>query len=100
MKTTVTVRHMDISDAIRAHATEKVEKMVRIFDKLVGVDVILDESEGSHSAELILHQIKGPQIVAEAKHADMHTALDNVITKMETQLRKKKGLLIEKRKQQ
>ena len=99
MKTTVTVRHMDISDAIRTHATEKVEKMVRIFDKLIGVDVILDECEGAHSAELILHQNKGPQIVAEAKHVDMYTALDNVIAKMETQLRKKKGMLMEKRKQ-
>ncbi len=100
MKTTVTVRHMDISDAIRTHATKKVKKMVRIFDKLVSVDVILDETEGSHTAELILHQNKGPRIVAEARHADMYAALDEVIAKMETRLRKKKGRLMGKRKQQ
>lgn len=91
---------MDISEAIKDYATNKVERLPRLFDRLVGADVVLDASESSHSAEIILHQNKGAQIISEGRHEDMHAAIDDAITKIEAQLRKKKAILKGKRRKE
>ncbi len=100
MRISVTARHMDISGAVRDYAVGKVEKLPRLFDRVVGVDVVLDATENGHKAELILHQARGPQIVAESKHADMYAAIDNAIDRMAHQLRKKKDILKNKRRKE
>ena len=100
MRISVTARHMDISEAVRDYAAEKVEKLPRLFDKVVSVDVVLDATDNGHCAELILHQDRGSRIVAESKHADMYTAIDDVIDKMAHQLRKKKDILKNKRRKE
>ena len=100
MRISVTARHMDISEAVKDYAAEKVEKLPRLFDKVVSVDVVLDAADNGHSAELILHQDRGPRIVAESKHVDMYTAIDDVIDRMENQLRKKKEILKKKRRKE
>ena len=100
MRISVTARHMDISEAVKDYAAEKVEKLPKLFDKVVSADVVLDAADNGHSAELILHQDRGPRIVAESKHADMYAAIDDVIDRMEHQLRKKKDILKNKRRKE
>lgn len=100
MRISVTARHMDISEAVKDYAAEKVEKLPKLFDKVVSADVVLDAADNGHSAELILHQNRGPQIVAESKHTDMYAAIDDVIDRMARQLRRKKGMLKDKRRKE
>ena len=100
MRITVTARHMDISEVVKDYATDKVDRLPRLYDRLTGADVVLDAAESGHSAEIILHQNKGAQIIAEGRHEDMHAAIDEAITKIETQLRKKKTMLKDKRRKE
>jgi len=46
MLLTMTGKHVEITDAMRAHVQEKVEKLPRYFDGLSQVEVLIDGSEG------------------------------------------------------
>ena len=47
MIVTITGKHVEITDAIRAHAEEKVEKLPHYYDSITKIEVVLEGNEGS-----------------------------------------------------
>jgi putative sigma-54 modulation protein len=43
IRITVSGRHMDVGDALKSYATEKVEKLERFYDRVHNVEVVFDE---------------------------------------------------------
>ena len=43
---TMTGRHIEVTDALRAHAEEKSEKLPRYFDSISHIEVILEGNNG------------------------------------------------------
>ena len=43
---TITGKHIEITDALRSHAQDKVEKLPRYFDSISQVEVIVEGNEG------------------------------------------------------
>jgi len=91
MLLTMTGKHVEITDAIRAHVQEKVEKLPRYFDGLSQVEVIIDGSEGGRpSVEIIARGEHSVLFVAKETGEEMYACIDVAVHKLERQLRRKK----------
>lgn len=89
MKLTITGRHIDITDAIRSYAEEKVQKLDR-FDKISRVQLTMNAEGDRQIAELIVSAPPGKQIVITEQTQDMYASIDKAIDRLERQLRKHK----------
>jgi putative sigma-54 modulation protein len=89
MNLTITGRHMEMTDALKAYIESHVKKLKAHFDKVIDIDVVLDVEKHRHIAELNLHA-NGVRIHSKEASADMYASVDAVMAKLEKQVRKYK----------
>jgi putative sigma-54 modulation protein len=90
LQVTVTFRHVDSSEAIRAHAEERVQRSASKYLKNAQeAHVILSVVKQRHTAEINLHAAHF-DISAHETTGDLYGAIDMATTKLEAQLRKHK----------
>ncbi len=93
-------RDIDVTDAMRSYAEDKLEKLERFSDQIVDARVVMsyDERIGGAPAKVEV-QLNVPNgiVRAEERGADTYAAIDLVVDKLERQLKKFKGRLIAKR---
>jgi len=88
---TITGKHIEITDAIRTHAQERVDKLPRFHNNISHVEVLVESGEGENfCAEVIVHVEHEKLVLAKECGIDMYTALDTAFHKVERQLKKKK----------
>lgn len=91
MLLTVTGKHIEITDAIRAHLQEKADKLPRFHNNISHVEVVIEGGEGvNFSVEVITHVEHEELVPAREVSADMYAALDAAFHKTERQLKKRK----------
>ncbi|MDN5354893.1 MAG: putative sigma-54 modulation protein [Candidatus Cloacimonadota bacterium] len=90
MQITITARHFNLTNAIREHIEEEAEKLERYFDHIIDAQFVMDVQNERNTVELIVH-IPGNNLTSEATETDMYRAIDNVVEKMEQQIKKLKG---------
>lgn len=89
MQVTVTFRHMESSEALKSYATEKTERLTKYLFEPVEVHWVLSVEKIRHIADTTV-TTNGVTIKAQADTQDMYSAIDNVIDKLENQVRKHK----------
>ena len=92
MQVTVSFKHLDPTDAIRAYAEEKVSKIRKYLDTPVEANVVLSVEKFRHIAEVNL-MVNGIAVAASDATEDMYSSIDNVMDKIERQLRRHKERL-------
>ena len=92
----VTARHFEVSDDVRSHVVSRAERLLRRFDGVHNVEVILSMEGGKPKAEMIVGVVRGQRCVAAADHEDVLGAVDVVVDKIDRQIRKLKGRLRER----
>lgn len=94
MKVSISGKHMDITDALRAHVNEKMEKIIRHFDHVTNAQVVLCVEKGQNTAEANIHT-KGASIHSTGVADDMYSAIDTMTTKLDRQVLKHKAKLMD-----
>lgn len=89
MNLTVTGHHVAVTPAIRSYVETKLERIVRHFDDVTGVNVILSVQKLRHKAEANLH-VRGKDLFVEADHEDLYAAIDAMADKLDRQVLKYK----------
>jgi len=90
MNITVTFRHVEPSDALKEHATEKIAKLQKFLRQPMTARVTV-------SLEKLLHQVEarissgGERYEAHEVTEDMYASIDKVLDKLERQIRGTKG---------
>ena len=84
---------MGVGAPLRAYCQEKAERLIRFYDRIQSIDVILDGQAGRHTAEIIVHTEGVDPFVAKEAHADAFAAVDVLLDKIEGQLRRHKERL-------
>jgi ribosome hibernation promoting factor len=87
-------RHDHISARMREHAGKKLEKLARYNDRVDRIEVVAENPHEQPEVELIVHMRKGSPLVAKERAGTFATAIDQLVEKMEKQLKRHK----EKRK--
>jgi putative sigma-54 modulation protein len=92
MQVNITFRHLEPTEALKSHATDKVEHVQRYIDRPSGAHVVLYLENLLHHADITLKA--GPFLVrGQAKSADMYASIDQAADKIERQLKKHKEKL-------
>ena len=93
---TVTFRHMDATAALQAYAEKKLQPVAKLLPGAVDAHVILTANGTKHrqSAEIVL---RGSHAVLKAleENSDLYAAIDLAVAKIDSQVRKAKGRVIE-----
>jgi putative sigma-54 modulation protein len=88
---TITGKHIDITDAMRAHAEEKASKLPRYYSNINQAEVIVDGSDhGQITVEVIARGEHSNLFVASESGSDAYQCIDLAVHKLERQLTKKK----------
>lgn len=86
MQISLTGRHVSVTDSIKNHAEEKVSKLLKFYDRIQSIEVILDHESGLNKVEVIIEAEQRNTFVAQESHEDMYAAVDLVVDKLERQL--------------
>lgn len=89
MKLTITGRNIEITEAIKDHLDSKMKKTIQELGEKADVHVALLVEKHRHFAEITV-KTKGFTVHAEEETKDLYGAMDNVLSKVEKQLRKHK----------
>lgn len=89
MQLNLTGHHVDITDSLRNYVEEKMERLERHFDKVTNTHVILSVESLRHKAEATVN-MSGNNIFAESTEENMYAAIDNLIDKLDRQVKKYK----------
>jgi putative sigma-54 modulation protein len=92
MQINVKGHQVEVTEALNNYAIGKFERVTRVFDQLHDVSVVLGVEKLLHKAEVTM-QLSGKTLHADATAPDMYAAIDVLVDKVETQLRKHKEKL-------
>jgi putative sigma-54 modulation protein len=88
---TITGKHVEITEALRAHAQEKTSKLPKFYNSINQVEVIIDGSDGGKtSVEIIARGEHSNVFVVTESGDDAYACIDVAVHKLERQLRRKK----------
>lgn len=90
MQINISTRHGHVSEQTRAKVATKLEKLARFFDRLSTIEVTIDlEHRDSPSVDLRV-AAKHKEFVATSQAEELMVSIDQVVDKMEQQLRRHK----------
>ena len=89
MQIDITGHHVEVTPALRAYVTEKMQKLTRHFDQVNSIKVILNVEKLQHQAEATV-QAAGRTIFAADTAQDMYASIDGLIDKLDRQVRRYK----------
>ncbi|MEW5705415.1 MAG: ribosome-associated translation inhibitor RaiA [Actinomycetota bacterium] len=95
MEMIVKGRHVEVTDALRAYAAEKIGKISRYFGKIMKIEVEFTDEKNrsivnSKTVEVTVFT-KGPILRAKESSSDMYASIDMVVDKLERQIKRFKG---------
>lgn len=82
MQLNLTGHHVDITEAMRAYAEKRLERVWRHFDRVIDVHMVMSVEKNTHKAEATLH-VSGSDIHANAIDENMYRAIDALADKLD-----------------
>jgi len=89
MNINITGHHIEVTPAIRDYVTGKLDRVIRHFDNVTSVHVVLSVQKLEQKAEVTLH-VKGKDIFADSQDTDLYAAIDVLADKLDRQVLKYK----------
>ena len=94
MNLTISGHHLEVTPALRGYVTQKLDRIMRHFDQVVDVRVLLSvekkkEKEERQRAECNIH-VKGNDLFAESASQDLYAAVDDLVDKLDRQVARHK----------
>ena len=90
MNLTISGHHLEVTPALRGYVTQKLDRIMRHFDQVVDVRVLLSvekqkEKERRQRAECNIH-VKGNDLFAVSASEDLYAAVDELVDKLDRQV--------------
>ncbi len=89
MQINITGHHIEVTPALRAYVTEKLQRISRHFDHVISIDVIL-KIENHHKQAEAKVNAAGKPLFAQESGDDMYAAIDGLSDKLDKQVRRYK----------
>lgn len=99
MKIDIYGRKMDVSDAMKAYAARKVQKLGKFFGDEPAVQVTLSIERGMQTAE-IAFEVRGMYFRAKERTTDMCASIDGTVASIDRQIQKNKTRLAKRIRQE
>ena len=89
MNLNITGHHVEVTAAIQDYVKTKLDRVIRHFDNVTSVHVILSVEKLKQKAEVTMH-VKGKDIHADSVDSDLYAAIDSLADKLDRQVVKHK----------
>ena len=89
MQINITGHHVEVTPALRAYVTEKMQRLARHFDQVSSINVILNVEKLQQQAEATV-TAAGRTIFATETAMDMYASIDKLVDKLDRQVRRYK----------
>ncbi len=88
-------RHIEVTDALRAYAEDKIGKIAKYFDQIQKIEIEFTDEKNpsivnSKTVEVTVFP-KGPILRAKESSGDMYASIDIVVDKLERQVKRFKS---------
>ena len=97
MNLQISGRHLEITPAIRSHITTKLDRVMRHFDNVIDINLVLSVDKLKQKAEITVH-LSGKDVFVEAVEEDLYAAIDALIDKLDRKLKQHKEKLHDHRR--
>jgi putative sigma-54 modulation protein len=82
----VTCRHGTADADLKAYAELKAQRLVKYYDKIQSIRVLLDASGAGYGCEMLVTVEHMHELVAHTEGPDLHAAIDATVDRLERQL--------------
>lgn len=86
MIVTVSSRHMEVTPPLKAYAEQKANKLIKYYDRIQEIEVVLDNGKDGSSVEMIVNAEHRNMFIARHDSEDAYACIDGCIAKLERQL--------------
>jgi putative sigma-54 modulation protein len=86
---TIAGRHVEITEPLRDHVTEKLAHACKLLDKITSTHVTISVEKNRHIVEVVIHS-HGSTLHAKEETHDMYSSIDQAVDKIETQAKRLK----------
>lgn len=97
MQLSVTFRHMEPTDSLKAYAKERMERVRKYLPDPIACHVVMSTERHHHRIDVNFQLHNGMAIAGHETTENMYSSIDLCIAKIERQVRKFKGKLEEQR---
>ena len=97
MQLNISGHHLDITEAIKQYSLAKLSKIKHHFDQVININMILEVEKDVQKAEATIH-VSGADLFAKAESFDLYNSIDQMVNKLDVQIRKHKEKLNDHRK--
>lgn len=89
MNLQISGHQLEVTPALRDYVESKLDPVIRHFDKVTGVSVVLSVEKLMQKAEVTVH-VPGKDMHAEESGEDLYAAIDSMFDKLDRQVQKYK----------
>ena len=80
-------RHGEVSDAVKAYATEKANKLTRYYDRIQEIEVVIGVEKDRHTVEMLVNgEHKNMFVAKEDEAPNPQAGIDGCVEKLKHQL--------------
>jgi putative sigma-54 modulation protein len=90
MQINITGHHIEVTPALKAYVTEKLQKISRHFDHVISINVILRVEKPQQQQAEATVAAAGKSLFAQDSSTDMYAAIDGLTDKLDKQVRRYK----------
>lgn len=96
MEIRTTARHFELTDNLKKFSEDEIKRLEKYYDHIIDTHLTMSVEKSRQIAELTV-KVYGTVLTSKAKAFDMYLAVEQVIIKMESQIKKYKSKLREKK---
>ncbi|MFH1562675.1 MAG: ribosome-associated translation inhibitor RaiA [Nitrospirota bacterium] len=97
MNISITARHIEVTDSVKEYLEKRLNKLKKYFKKEVNIHVVFAAEKERRSIEVDINY-NGNILHSEVTTQDIHTSIDQVVEKLERQVKKCKDKIQGKNK--
>ena len=86
MIVTISGRHMDVTEALKNYAEQKVGKLSKYYDRIQEIEVVFDNGKDATRVEMIVNAEHKNTFIAHHDEGDAYACIDGCMHKLERQL--------------
>lgn len=90
MNFTISGHHLEVSPALRAYVVSKLQRVLRHFDQVIHVKVLLSTHNETQKERRLRAEcnilVKGNALHAASKHFDLYAAIDELADKLDRRI--------------
>jgi ribosome hibernation promoting factor len=88
----LTARHLDLPQDVKEYAQEKCQKLLKFYDRIQAIDVVVDAEGDQFSVEILVSAAAHHEFIAKDVGPDTFALIDANVDKLERQLTKHKQM--------